>query len=125
MKDDVVLKNVGKENPFKVPEGYFENFTENLMEKLPEKEEVSVDIHPSMWVRMKPWVYMAAFFVGTVLMFRLITFIQNDKVQKQQAAKANTEISQDRYINEVVSNSRLDDYQLYQLLSEAGNEKSK
>ena len=33
-----LLKRCGTENPFTVPEGYFERFTEQLMEKLPERE---------------------------------------------------------------------------------------
>ena len=33
-----LLKRCGTENPFTVPEGYFANFTEQLMDKLPEKE---------------------------------------------------------------------------------------
>ena len=33
-----LLKRCGTENPFTVPEGYFECFTEQLIEKLPERE---------------------------------------------------------------------------------------
>lgn len=33
-----LLKRCGTENPFTVPEGYFANFTEQLMDKLPERE---------------------------------------------------------------------------------------
>ncbi len=32
-----LLKRCGTENPFTVPEGYFECFTEQLIEKLPER----------------------------------------------------------------------------------------
>ena len=33
-----LIKRYGKKQAFKVPEGYFENFAEDLMRKLPEKE---------------------------------------------------------------------------------------
>lgn len=39
MKEDKdLLKKYGKKNPFTVPEGYFQNFNERLMEQLPEKK---------------------------------------------------------------------------------------
>ena len=40
MTEDDLKKKVGTENPFRVPDGYFENFASNLMERLPEKEKV-------------------------------------------------------------------------------------
>lgn len=67
-----LLNRCGKENPFKVPEGYFENFAEQLMDKLPEKAPVEApDI--TLWMRIRPWVYMAAMFCGIMLMVR--TFV--------------------------------------------------
>ena len=37
-EEDELLRKCGTKNPFTVPEGYFENFSKELMEKLPEKE---------------------------------------------------------------------------------------
>ena len=39
-EEDILLKKLGKENSFKVPDGYFENLTSEVMNKLPEKEKV-------------------------------------------------------------------------------------
>lgn len=50
-------------NPFKVPENYFAQFNEEIMNRLPEKEIV-VPKPVSMWDKAKPWVYLAAMFVG-------------------------------------------------------------
>ena len=36
-KEDYLLSKCGRENPFKVPEGYFDQFTDDLMAKLPER----------------------------------------------------------------------------------------
>ena len=33
-EEDTLLKKLGKENSFKVPEGYFENLTSEVMNKL-------------------------------------------------------------------------------------------
>ena len=64
-EEDNILKKVGTENAFRVPEGYFENFTSELMNRLPEKEKLAFEQkEPTMWERVKPWAYMAAMFVG-------------------------------------------------------------
>ena len=36
-EEDEILRKVGKGNVFKVPDGYFENLTSEVMNKLPEK----------------------------------------------------------------------------------------
>lgn len=42
-EEDNILKKVGTENAFRVPEGYFENFTSELMNRLPEKEKLAFE----------------------------------------------------------------------------------
>ena len=75
MKEDKdLLKKYGKKNPFTVPEGYFQDFSEKLMEQLPEKE-VMPEPEIRMWDRIKPWVYMAAMFVHCTRFRRRTTFI--------------------------------------------------
>lgn len=39
-EEDNILKKVGTENAFRVPEGYFENFTSELMNRLPERRNL-------------------------------------------------------------------------------------
>jgi hypothetical protein len=116
-EEDKLIRKIGKDNAFKVPDGYFENFTPNLMNKLPEKEYVE-EVKPTIWTKMRPWFYMAAVFIGTVLIMRVISFIDNDKAQSAQKP-AETEIAQERYIDNAIKSSRLDDYQLYEYLSDA------
>lgn len=50
-------------NPFKVPENYFETLNEEIMSRLPEKEFVAAP-PVTMWEKVKPWVYLAAMFIG-------------------------------------------------------------
>ena len=69
-KKRILLKDLPKVDPFKVPEGYFENFTNGIMSQLPyvdQEESTSV----SLWHRVRPWVYMAAMFTGIALMIRV------------------------------------------------------
>ncbi len=68
------------ENPFHVPEGYFEKLTDNIMCRLPEnlpEKEVKVS-----WMdRMRPWFYMAAVFAGLGLFFKAIVQVDDQAGQ--------------------------------------------
>lgn len=58
-------------NPFKVPENYFAQFNKEIMDRLPEKEFFAPKPVP-LWDRVKPWVYLAAMFIG---MYFTINFL--------------------------------------------------
>jgi hypothetical protein len=64
------LEEIKKKNPFKTPEGYFDNLTANVLAQLPEKNEKE-DRILSLWERVQPWIYMAAMFVGLTFMIRM------------------------------------------------------
>jgi hypothetical protein len=59
-------------NPFKVPDNYFARFNEEMMNHLPEKEIVTPKTVP-LWDKVKPWVYMAAMFVGLYITIQFLT----------------------------------------------------
>jgi hypothetical protein len=61
------LDKIGKANPFKVPAGYFENFSSSFMSQLPEKEYKEPKII-SLWQRVRPWMYAAAMIAGVMFM---------------------------------------------------------
>lgn len=120
-EEDKLLKKIGKDNPFTVPEGYFEHLTSDVMNKLPEQEK-SVFVHkePRMWDRVKPWVYMAAMFVGAALIIKVASYNPNPFDDGVSAtAEAETEVAYDTYIDYAVSQAMMDDYSLYVYLTEA------
>jgi len=65
------LNRIGKVNPFKTPEGYFEAVQEQILLRLPEKEIRKPQV-VGLWERVKPWVYMAAMFTGVMLMVNIL-----------------------------------------------------
>jgi len=67
MEKIIRLDTIKKTDPFKVPEGYFESFVTDIMSKLPERLVEKPKVI-NLWERIKPWVYMAAVFVGVALM---------------------------------------------------------
>ncbi|MCS2774442.1 hypothetical protein NXW80_08805 [Bacteroides fragilis] len=122
-EEDNILKKVGKKNSFKVPEGYFENLTSEVMGKLPEKEGPAFEEvkQPTMWIRMKPLLYMAAMFIGAALIIRVASsnHQQTTAGDHLTANEAATEVVSDEYIDVALDRSMLDDYSLYVYLSDA------
>lgn len=125
-EEDKLRKVLGTENPFRVPEGYFEGFASDLMSRLPEKEKSDVFRAPTTWEKIRPWVYMAAMFVGAALIIRVASSRVEVSADGQQSVLAeevmDTETEME-YIDVVIDNSMLeDDYSLYVYLTDEGDE---
>ena len=56
--------------PFSVPEGYFEGFTNDFMRRLPQKTAPEAKVI-SLYDRVKPWLYLAATFAGIIILFNI------------------------------------------------------
>ena len=123
-EEDILLKKLGKENSFKVPDGYFENLTSEVMNKLPEKEKVVFKEEPvSTWTRLKPLLYMAAMFVGAALIIRVASSDRKSVADIDVAAtEIETEVISDEMIDMALDRAMLDDYSLYVYLSDASVE---
>ena len=123
-EEDILLKKLGKEDSFKVPDGYFENLTSEVMNKLPEKEKVVFKEEPvSIWTRLKPLLYMAAMFVGAALIIRVASSDRKSVADIDVAAtEIETEVISDEMIDMALDRAMLDDYSLYVYLSDASVE---
>lgn len=122
MKEDTELKNrIGKKNPFKVPEGYFENVVPEIMKQLPEAD-VQENAEITLWERVKPWVYMVAMFCGLMFGLRVMML---DKPVGKDIDKVNISMTDsvqgipDEYIDPILDQAMMDDYALYMYLTDA------
>ena len=72
-----------KQNPFKTPEGYFDNFAADFMARLPESEPVTVErTQPLKVVMLRPWLYaVCCRYVSEATFFGII---QKRKVRVQR-----------------------------------------
>ena len=120
-EEDKLLKKLGTENPFRVPEGYFEGFTSDLMSRLPEKEKTDVYREPTTWEKIRPWLYMAAMFVGAALIIRVASTGEAVSEIKQQVAVDDTDVELE-YISTAIENTMMDDYSLYVYLTDESAE---
>ncbi|MBR5117290.1 MAG: hypothetical protein IK100_01435 [Muribaculaceae bacterium] len=82
-EDSKILDKLGKDSGFTVPENYFTNFNSQLLDSLPEVK-ITEEEKPTLWVRLRPFVYMAAMFVGIWLMMNIFTIGQKPSATMQQ-----------------------------------------
>lgn len=116
-KEDNLLRKVGTKNPFNVPDNYFEDFTQNLMDRLPEKEPMPPMQEITLWQRVKPWIYMAAMFCGIMLSVRV--FVGEPQKDEFPVTQAEAESLPDEEWEIMMDMTLIDDYSLYQFLTDA------
>jgi hypothetical protein len=116
MSDEEKIRlKVGKENPFKVPEGYFEVFQQRLLSSLPERP--SEEIKPTripVWRKARPWLSAAAMLVGVVI---LIAALRQTNVLNNGAMASNDETVFTEEEMDYLASSVFDDYTLYSYLT--------
>lgn len=112
-----LFKKVGTKNPFKVPENYFEDFSSELMSRLPEKDSLPALQEPTLWQRVKPWLYMTAMFCGIMLSVRLFVGTP-EKDNFPVITQTMIDNLTDEDLDLIIDRSRMDDYDLYQYLTE-------
>lgn len=92
------LADISKEVPFKVPENYFLQLNESIMANLPEKEAPMIR-KVTMWEKTKPWVYLAAMFLGLFFTIKVLT--TSTQTNSSEKNTASTSISQQDYWSDV------------------------
>jgi hypothetical protein len=106
--------------PFSVPEGYFENLTQNIMAALPEQEPLySTSIVVTPWMRIRPYLYSAAAFAGIFFCIKAAVGINSRNNASEVAQTQETTIYSDEYIDSFLETAMIDDYTLYYTLVDA------
>ena len=116
-EEEYLNSKLGKKNPFTVPEGYFEQLTAQVMEKLPEKQVAKTAVIK----RLRPWLYAAACVCIGVFVASIAFNNNNEEVRKQmQMATAEQEYVEgyysDNYIDEEASYAMVDNQDIYAYL---------
>ena len=108
-EEKYIEERVGRRNPYKVPEGYFDAFTSQLMQQLPERPV------KARQVRMRRPLYLAAACLAALLwMF----FSQPEAQSKAPVQIAAQQESVEESIDEAADYMMLDNHEIYALLSE-------
>ena len=114
-EEQELITRCGKENPFRTPQGYFEQFHKQLMENLPEMEpKVQAPVHVSLFTHIKPWLYMAAMFVSTIFVVQGLMYVQGNRITDSAL------VADEIYTEEAdhfMSSSLYNEYALYSYLT--------
>ena len=105
------LRNIKKENIFRVPEGYFEEFPGRMMERITRQEERQQIVHPFRRFFRRPLAVAAAIMVFAILGYLSIRYLISDGVNQQVSSQ---EIAE--YIEYYASD--LDEEFYYEVLDE-------
>ena len=120
-----IKERFGQGNPFRVPDGYFDQLTERVMSQLPEREQSAEQVslmtprHKSRLVALRPWLYAAACMVAVVFMG--VAFYFHQVKEDQTLANANvvnTTNTESQYIDEYADYVMLDNTEIYAYLAE-------
>jgi len=111
---DEIKKIYGNKPPFKVPDNYFEQFTQNMMSQLPDKEARPEKV-ATLWMRMRPLIYLAAMFAIALFSVNWLT----REHREGSSAKANITLTErDQDVQSASLAMTVDEYALCEYLSE-------
>lgn len=100
-----VSSRMGHENHFRVPDGYFDKFAERVMSELPERRQ-------PLMVRMRPWMYAAACFVGAISLVAVYFHSPDSAADNNVASVTVTET----YFDEAADYAMVDNQDIYACL---------
>lgn len=123
MEEKYLIEKVGKENPFRVPEGYFDTLSSQIMAKVEAEGVAPRDIKTAkekraktLWLR--PVLYAAA---SVCALFISVVAYQSHSDQgvaaPAQNVVANNQMMMDEYFDEAADYVMLDNQDIYACLS--------
>lgn len=79
-EDKDILFKVNRRDGLTVPDGYFEDFATRMAAALPRRDEAEnpggvIIPPPTLWTRVRPYVYLAAMFAGVWCMLKMFTIM--------------------------------------------------
>lgn len=124
MKD--ILTKVNRNDGMTVPDGYFEDFAARMTASLPEREweKPQPKVLPrSMWQKIRPYVYLAAMFMGVWCMMKMFDLMRTDSngLSIENNPVMTAALGNDNFINDYfINEGEVSDYQLMEALYETG-----
>lgn len=110
-EEQYLRERMSGKNPFRVPEGYFDDFASRVMTSLPERDGKPVAKH----VTLRPWMYAAATLI--VALFSVaVYFTRVSSGEEPQQASAT--IISESYMDEAADYAMIDNTEIYACLAE-------
>ena len=119
-EEEIIKKRCGTGNVFRVPNGYFDDFASNLMEKLPERENRTIQLnsHYDRAHILKPTLYAAARLCFAILS-TVLYFNKNVSINHSQNSSASVSVqnTSDELIDRTADYAMMDNHDIYACVS--------
>lgn len=124
-EEEIIRERCGKKNPFIVPEGYFDSFTSNLMNALPESKTVDTASKKrvvSIYRKHIAIFAIAASICGIVFM-GILPYVSTHHTDISSTVatspSAESYVIDDAYINDALDYAMVSNQEIVQYLSES------
>ena len=124
MKD--ILDKVNRNDGMTVPDGYFDDFAARMTASLPEREwerETPRVMPRSVWQRVRPYIYLAAMFMGVWCMMKMFDLMRPDAsgLSFDSNPVLTAAVGNDYFVSDyVIDQGDINQYQLMDDLYETG-----
>jgi hypothetical protein len=118
-KEDKIKEMFGQENPFRVPDKYFDNFADNMLGMLPDHPQAQPAARQplrlrALFAKAKPYIYLAACFGGLYFGINVLKHQHEiSDMAKNDNKVATTYVSEEEYINKVCEYAGIEKEQIY------------
>lgn len=124
-REEYIRSRAGKENPFRVPEGYFEGLASQVMANLPDRDTAPVRTARTYRLRLRAWICTAACvcigMFGAVMYFADSGNVGVSAPDSSVAADAQS-ASYDSYDEAVADYMMIDNADIYAYLTDSSFE---
>ncbi len=104
MKGQDILSKINHQSGMTVPAGYFDEFHARMIASLPQQEWETTQpriLPKSFWARVRPYVYMAAMFMGIWCMMKTFDMMRGDaSLPMERNTELMSAINNDSFFNE-------------------------
>lgn len=121
---DILARN-NRRGGMTVPGGYFADFASRMAENLPEqeweREAEDAPVRRSLWMKIRPYVYMAAMFAGVWTMMKMFDMMRPESasLSVEENPVLTAALSNDQFMNDLYL-EEFDDYELLDEMIEEG-----
>ncbi len=121
--ENLLIQKLGRQRPFKVPEGYFDDFANNIMNKisavegLSSENTVEADIHVNVWYKMRRYV-MAASVTLVLGISSILYFSSHNTGSRSQYVSSGSSYTQDEDVDQMADYAMIDNEYIYASLSD-------
>lgn len=122
-EEKIIQEKLGNQNPFRVPEGYFDSFADQLMSQIPEtKREVEQPVHKATKVRLLRPIMVAAA-CACIAIFSITLYLNHaqepaKELTATKATPSNLQNAEEEYLDDAADYVMLDNADIYACLSE-------